>query len=605
MKKVLVIAIILLLFLSSLLVTIVVALPEYTWSEGDIYNVAGYGETPDISSYGVRESRDIVYHNGSWYFYSRYKKDGDAYYGYMMVNTSNFTDCDDPYYVTPDNAMGDGGWPNWAVHWYNKYTDELWFLWNKAYTSASRTGGAYLTTYNFTTQTWSFNTLWKSPEYYNGRNYAPMFVYQPMVHEFDGKTRLIMPMGLCNKTSGDVGYANATIYYSDDFGNTWSCKHNVTDEYIFVPGQPVDDVEENSIIELPNGTLRMMIRTQDYDNANSYYLWHSYSFNHGMNWTNMEKDENIPLAITKNLWRNATIFGRNVYILYANHRPEGYATISSWCWARRRSNVSMRVSFDGETWSDPHIIHPNEFGYGYQGWAYCGNYSAYGAFITHNNTFYCTNYWTDNSVLAEAGCGKPTDTIMWTVNLNPKILITNPSPANNSENISIGSGTVSVLINDTLGEGIDWTLECSSGDTTSGSGEANGTKSLSVSLLPSTTYTLWANASGAWLNHSYTFTTEDNIQFVDINGGSNGTSIYDSTPVFNWSRMNGAAKYHLQVANDSGFTQLVVNLTDINEGNYPTYFSQNTTTVSFELPTGNALPEYKKYYCRVRAYIIQ
>jgi len=96
---------------------------------------------------------------------------------------------------------------------------------------------------------------------------------------------------------------------------------------------------------------------------------------------------------------------------------------------------------------------------------------------------------------------------------------------------------------------------------------------------------------------------DDSIQFIDINGGTNGTTIYDSTPVFNWTSINNAIQYHLQVATDSTFTNLVVNISNINEVNYPTEYDEGTN-VSFILPDANALSTYDTYYCRVKAYVV-
>jgi len=95
---------------------------------------------------------------------------------------------------------------------------------------------------------------------------------------------------------------------------------------------------------------------------------------------------------------------------------------------------------------------------------------------------------------------------------------------------------------------------------------------------------------------------ETNIQFIDINGGTNGTTVYDSTPTFNWTKVDDAIQYHLQVATDTAFTNLVVNLSNISEAVYPLEYSE-PANVSFILPTANALTTYATYYTRVRAYI--
>jgi len=90
------------------------------------------------------------------------------------------------------------------------------------------------------------------------------------------------------------------------------------------------------------------------------------------------------------------------------------------------------------------------------------------------------------------------------------------------------------------------------------------------------------------------------ISIIDIQNKTNNSFIYISIPSFNWSIDNNASVYNLQIANDSGFTDLVVNLTDINVYNYPTYYSTNATEVNFILPSANQLEFYNKYYVRVK-----
>jgi len=594
MKKLIALSMVLLFTISS--ITIVVATPEYSWEDGEVYDVAGYSQTSGLDpNTGVREGRDIVYHNGTWYFYGRYRKSGHTYYGYLLVNTTDYENPDDPFYVTPDNAMGDGGWPNWATHWYNKYTDELWFLWNKAYSSSVRDGNAYLTTYNFSNDTWVFNKLWKEHEADESRYYWHGFCYQPFMHTWTNESgeqnRLIMPITFKNVTGGDIGYAKSGLYYSDDYSQTWSCR-NSTGDIIYVPGAPCDDVEENSIVEMPNGSLQMQVRMQGYENENAYFMWRSFSYDHGITWTDAERVPEVPIAITKSLLRNATLYGRNVYLFYSNHRPEGSAA-DSWCTARIRSNVSIWLSFDGINWTDaPHIINASYFGQGYDG---TGRYVAYGAFIELNDTLYCSHYRSDT-----ASCGSVTDLSMWKMFFHPKVLWTNPNIENGTIDVPLDSD-FTMDINDYEGDGITWSIECSNGQSNSGSGESNGTKTLDLSgLLPNREYTIWANATGAWLNQTISFETEEGVQFTSINGGTNGSIIYDATPTINWTTVDTASVYWLQIDDDADFSSPEINYNDINEYNYPSNCDINTTRVSFVLPV--SLSGYDTYYMRVRAY---
>lgn len=90
-------------------------------------------------------------------------------------------------------------------------------------------------------------------------------------------------------------------------------------------------------------------------------------------------------------------------------------------------------------------------------------------------------------------------------------------------------------------------------------------------------------------------------EFISINGGVNGTSTTDSTPAIVWELELNVTQYHLQIATDSEFTSLVVNLSDINELNYPTHYSETNNTVVFVLPDVNQLSVHRSYYFRVRA----
>jgi len=90
-------------------------------------------------------------------------------------------------------------------------------------------------------------------------------------------------------------------------------------------------------------------------------------------------------------------------------------------------------------------------------------------------------------------------------------------------------------------------------------------------------------------------------QFISIDGQENETTIYDSTPAINWSVVNNTSQYWLQIDNNEDFSSPEINLTDINQYNYPANCEINATRVSFTLP--NALPSYNNYYMRVKAYV--
>lgn len=110
----------------------------------------------------------------------------------------------------------------------------------------------------------------------------------------------------------------------------------------------------------------------------------------------------------------------------------------------------------------------------------------------------------------------------------------------------------------------------------------------------------WLSDGNDKLNYT---PSSDGIQFISINGGSNSTTIYNSTPTINWTVVDNTSQYWLQIDNNQDFSSPEVNLTDINEINYPTEFDENSTRVSLQLPVANALSTYDTYYCRVKAYV--
>jgi len=88
-----------------------------------------------------------------------------------------------------------------------------------------------------------------------------------------------------------------------------------------------------------------------------------------------------------------------------------------------------------------------------------------------------------------------------------------PSPVNGSAGnlVSLSWG---IPINDPEGNTFSWTIQCNNGQTNSGTGAANGTKSLALSgLAYSTMYKVWVNAtdpagSGLYTRRWFTFTTK-------------------------------------------------------------------------------------------------
>lgn len=94
----------------------------------------------------------------------------------------------------------------------------------------------------------------------------------------------------------------------------------------------------------------------------------------------------------------------------------------------------------------------------------------------------------------------------------------------------------------------------------------------------------------------------EEISFYSISGWGNVSIVPSQTPLFNWSKIINTIRYQLQIANDSAFTDIWRNLTNINETAYPSEYDEKGDFVEFTLPAAYQLDVDKQYYCRVRAY---
>ena len=111
------------------------------------------------------------------------------------------------------------------------------------------------------------------------------------------------------------------------------------------------------------------------------------------------------------------------------------------------------------------------------------------------------------------------------------------------------------------------------------------------------------NLTGTDPNNSTSFIPATEIEFISIENNTNGTYIETSTPTFNWTKVTNTAYYNLLISNTSDFSTFVINLTDVNIYNYPLYYSQNETRVSFIIPPPNSLSRFDIYYTKVRAKV--
>lgn len=92
-----------------------------------------------------------------------------------------------------------------------------------------------------------------------------------------------------------------------------------------------------------------------------------------------------------------------------------------------------------------------------------------------------------------------------------------------------------------------------------------------------------------------------------IDGKNKGKNINQSTPTFNWTiddNISDYTQYNLEIATDVGFTNIIVNITNINPLEYPLSCSIiQDRYMNFVLPIVYNLSNYDIYYVRVKSYL--
>lgn len=163
--------------------------------------------------------------------------------------------------------------------------------------------------------------------------------------------------------------------------------------------------------------------------------------------------------------------------------------------------------------------------------------------LDYNQTY----YW---KILAHDNHGESAIGPIWvfTTELNTPPIIGNPTPSNGSVENPM-SLTWSVPINDSEGDTFSWMIQCNNGQTNSGTGATNGTKSLFLlNLFYSTTYTVWVNATDPY--GSSTFTRRWYIF----------TTLLDTTPPITTLFFNGTLG-----GNSWYISQVIITLTSIDD----------------------------------------
>jgi len=103
----------------------------------------------------------------------------------------------------------------------------------------------------------------------------------------------------------------------------------------------------------------------------------------------------------------------------------------------------------------------------------------------------------------------------------------------------------------------------------------------------------------SYLNATDTIEEINGTEFISIENQGNGANVYTGNPTFNFTRSSTGVQYQLQVDNNIDFSSPELDIDDINEYNYPAEYSENSTRVSFTVPSAYTLGK-GYYYCRVR-----
>jgi len=162
-------------------------------------------------------------------------------------------------------------------------------------------------------------------------------------------------------------------------------------------------------------------------------------------------------------------------------------------------------------WPDVWIIKTDENGFrkwqktfGGSGWDY-----GYSAQLTSDNDLIITGS------TESYGYANTNNIWLLKIHINKHPIYGSSTPSNGSINNPI-SFPWSIPIYDLEGNTFNWAIKCSNGQTNSGTGDINGTKTLILYYLTySTTYKIWVNAtdpdgSGLYTKKWYTFTTKAN-----------------------------------------------------------------------------------------------
>ncbi len=125
-------------------------------------------------------------------------------------------------------------------------------------------------------------------------------------------------------------------------------------------------------------------------------------------------------------------------------------------------------------------------------------------------------------------------------------------------------------------------------------------------------YAVWSYRPYVLLHTIYEFSdeygsaqniTQGDIHFISIDGKGNSSYVDSDTPTFIWNKTVNASMYWLEIATDSNFYNITLNLMNISKYNFPSHCSETADSIIFTLPDTYSIAFNKIYYTRVSAFI--
>jgi hypothetical protein len=134
-------------------------------------------------------------------------------------------------------------------------------------------------------------------------------------------------------------------------------------------------------------------------------------------------------------------------------------------------------------------------------------------------------------------------------------IVSNPNPSNGLTGVDKNLASLSVTLTDPDGDTMNYSIECSNGDSYSGA-RGNGTASLTLTTLPlafDTEYTWWVNVTDGYnpVNHTFTFTVRSQYQ-PNAPTGFVANGISTSQIKLDWSKGSNATLTYI-MAKQGGY----------------------------------------------------